>query len=185
MDPDTGLIYFKYDFGYEFGIILPGESKHGEIPIPRKTIIAPPKRTSDIEVPVYHETTKPSTLGGPAPQKKTTFAKNVKWEPTSESEMSEYEGEARRSNQFSGPRWDPSSCSPASLSPSIPSTSPAFNSVYRPGTFGVLFCCLDVACYGGIDNLAHKLAFAFRSGYKYVKLYRQTKSNLIFQVLLM
>ena len=27
IDPDSGLIYFKYDFGYEFGIILPGEGK--------------------------------------------------------------------------------------------------------------------------------------------------------------
>ena len=25
IDPDTGLIYFKYDFGYEFGILMPGE----------------------------------------------------------------------------------------------------------------------------------------------------------------
>lgn len=25
IDPDTGIIYFKYDFGYEFGIIFPGE----------------------------------------------------------------------------------------------------------------------------------------------------------------
>ncbi|XP_058831726.1 uncharacterized protein LOC131690174 isoform X5 [Topomyia yanbarensis] len=25
VDPDTGIIYFKYDFGYEFGIIFPGE----------------------------------------------------------------------------------------------------------------------------------------------------------------
>lgn len=141
MDPDTGLIYFKYDFGYEFGIILPGESKHGEIPTPKKTIIEPPKRTTDIEMPVYHETTKPAFSGAQPPQKKTTFSKNVKWEPTSESEMSEYEGEARRAGQFSGARWDPSSCSPASLSPSIPSTSPAFNNVYRPGT---LACALLV-----------------------------------------
>ncbi|XP_023033000.1 uncharacterized protein LOC6645015 isoform X2 [Drosophila willistoni] len=25
IDPNTGLIYFKYDFGYEFGILFPGE----------------------------------------------------------------------------------------------------------------------------------------------------------------
>ncbi|XP_037721813.1 uncharacterized protein LOC119554814 isoform X18 [Drosophila subpulchrella] len=25
VDPNTGLIYFKYDFGYEFGILFPGE----------------------------------------------------------------------------------------------------------------------------------------------------------------
>ncbi|KYB28238.1 hypothetical protein TcasGA2_TC032675 [Tribolium castaneum] len=113
VDPDTGLIYFKYDFGYEFGIILPGESKQGEIPVPKKTIIEPPKRTTDIEMPVYHETSR----------------KNVKWEPTSESEMSEYEGESKkRGSTLHASRWDQSSCSPVSLSPSLPSTSPAFNS---------------------------------------------------------
>lgn len=25
IDPNTGLVYFKYDFGYEFGILFPGE----------------------------------------------------------------------------------------------------------------------------------------------------------------
>lgn len=155
MDPDTGLIYFKYDFGYEFGIILPGESKHGEIPTPKKTIIEPPKRSADIEMPVYHETTKPATSGAYLAPKKTTFSKNVKWEPTSESEMSEYEGEMRRSNQFSGSRWEPSSCSPASLSPSIPSTSPAFNNVYRSGTSACNRDSMSLQCFH-----THKIAFA-------------------------
>ncbi|KAA0201389.1 hypothetical protein HAZT_HAZT001736 [Hyalella azteca] len=27
IDPDSGLIYFKYDFGYEFGILLPGQGQ--------------------------------------------------------------------------------------------------------------------------------------------------------------
>lgn len=27
IDPNSGLIYFKYDFGYEFGIIFPGEGR--------------------------------------------------------------------------------------------------------------------------------------------------------------
>jgi titin len=97
VDPDTGLIYFKYDFGYEFGIILPGESKQGEIPVPKKTIIEPPNRATDIEMPVYHETTKKDPSGAPfRPKKFTPSSKNVKWEPTSESEMSEYEGESRK-----------------------------------------------------------------------------------------
>lgn len=144
VDPDTGLIYFKYDFGYEFGIILPGESKRGEIPVPKKTIIEPPKRTADIEMPVYHETTKSSQNLAPStfkPKKIVPPAKNVKWEPTSESEMSEYEGEARRRQ----PGWEQSSCSPASLSPSLPSTSPAFNSNY--GT-GIAVCgCKSMALF--------------------------------------
>lgn len=134
MDPDTGLIYFKYDFGYEFGIILPGESKSGEIPVPKKTVIEPPKRSADIEMPVYHETS-----GAPTPQFKPKKFTN-KWDPTSESEMSEYEGEPRKKSGFSqGSRWgDPSSCSPYSMSPSLPSTSPAFNHTFA-GTSSVLW----------------------------------------------
>lgn len=57
IDPDTGLIYFKYDFGYEFGILFPGEGKRcmatsqgGNRPISRP-------RMGDIEVPVLHEVT--------------------------------------------------------------------------------------------------------------------------------
>ncbi|KAJ8980936.1 hypothetical protein NQ317_000946 [Molorchus minor] len=135
VDPDTGLIYFKYDFGYEFGIVLPGESKQGEIPVPKKTVIEPPKRTVDIEMPVYHEKTQDTNhVQTPRfkPQKFTpSGGKPAKWEPTSESEMSEYEGEAkRRNNLMPGSRWEPSSCSPVSLSPSLPSTSPAFNNFY-------------------------------------------------------
>lgn len=148
VDPDTGLIYFKYDFGYEFGIILPGESKGGTIPVPQKTIIQPPKRSSDIEMPVYHETTKPSPqinnheVAAPQfrPKKFGAPNKNVKWEPTSESEMSEYEDGFKK--KVPGTRWEQSSCSPVSISPSLPSTSPAFNST--PGTTLTVFA---VVCH--------------------------------------
>ncbi|XP_044767054.1 muscle M-line assembly protein unc-89 isoform X5 [Coccinella septempunctata] len=125
VDPDTGLIYFKYDFGYEFGIVLPGESKNGGIPERPKTIIEPPKRTRDIEMPVFHETTQKTKSNQHAQPKTQKTNRNIKWEPTSESELSEYEGNAQRSQ---GLRWEPSSCSPVSLSPSLPSTSPAFYS---------------------------------------------------------
>lgn len=127
VDPETGLIYFKYDFGYEFGIIFPGESgKVGEIPIPKKTIIEPPKRYSDIDMPVYHETTKLAQNSVPTfcPSKFSAPNKNGKWDPTSESEMSEYEDGGRR--KLGGTRWEQSSATPASISPSLPSTSPAF-----------------------------------------------------------
>ncbi|CRL08293.1 CLUMA_CG021374, isoform B [Clunio marinus] len=60
VDPDTGIIYFKYDFGYEFGIIFPGEGKKivsgyrsGNQQGERQNVL--PLRTSDIEVPVIHE----------------------------------------------------------------------------------------------------------------------------------
>ncbi|KAG5897353.1 hypothetical protein JTB14_030238 [Gonioctena quinquepunctata] len=121
VDPDTGLIYFKYDFGYEFGIILPGESKQGgEIPVPKKTVIEPPKRTADIEMPVYHEKSTSNTNLTPQfkPKKFTPSSKTAKWEPTSESEMSEYEGEARRTNHIS----QGSGRKGAETPPSCPST---------------------------------------------------------------
>ncbi|XP_069984239.1 titin isoform X5 [Penaeus vannamei] len=50
IDPDTGLIYFKYDFGYEFGVILPGEAKKLE---KKKEVNG--DRTTDIPIPVIHE----------------------------------------------------------------------------------------------------------------------------------
>lgn len=80
-------------------------------------------------MPVYHESSKKDSTPQFRPKKFTPSSKNVKWEPTSESEMSEYEGENRkRGATLQGSRWDQSSCSPVSLSPSLPSTSPAFNS---------------------------------------------------------
>jgi len=61
IDPDTGLIYFKYDFGYEFGIIFPGEGRkivggYRNQP-PRNEISSQPtvRQAGDIEVPVLHE----------------------------------------------------------------------------------------------------------------------------------
>lgn len=144
IDPDTGLIYFKYDFGYEFGVILPGEGKSGEIPKPQKTVIQPPKRASDIEMPVYHETTQGKKSKQQFRPKKVPQTKNVKWEPTSESEMSEIEGDYRKRQallqpDYSSARWDQASASPASLSPSLPSMSPAFNNVLAGGS-GIRVC---------------------------------------------
>ncbi|XP_065160451.1 titin-like isoform X4 [Atheta coriaria] len=128
VDPNTGLIYFKYDFGYEFGIVLPGDGKPGEIPMPKKTIIQPPQRSESIEMPVYHETSKPEAVTPQfQPKKFKAPNKNVKWEPTSESEMSECE-----TDRVKKQTWEQSSCSPISISPSLPSTSPAFNN-YQGG----------------------------------------------------
>lgn len=65
IDPDTGLIYFKYDFGYEFGIIFPGEGKKiiggyrddRSGGFQRNEVSARPsiRQAGDIEVPVLHE----------------------------------------------------------------------------------------------------------------------------------
>lgn len=50
IDPDTGLIYFKYDFGYEFGVILPGEAKKVE-----KKPQVNGDHSTDIPITVIHE----------------------------------------------------------------------------------------------------------------------------------
>lgn len=77
-------------------------------------------------MPVYHETTQQQqNANNQLRPKKFTHPnnKNVKWDPTSESEMSEYEDGFKKRTIG----WEQSSCSPVSLSPSLPSTSPAFN----------------------------------------------------------
>ncbi|CAH1395285.1 unnamed protein product [Nezara viridula] len=65
IDPNTGLIYFKYDFGYEFGMVVPGEK--GWVAGKR-----PPGAQDDgVPFPVLHESTK---------------KKSVKWDSESETE---------------------------------------------------------------------------------------------------
>lgn len=162
IDPDTGLIYFKYDFGYEFGIILPGEGKK-TVESSKKSIQGK-RRSSDIEVPIIHEFTEKKANGF---MKKGTFlnrqnkignkfgnSKTVKWEPTSESEFSEAEEKEKNLNKkqlnkgdtessmappslvipssVSPSRWDRTTPSPLSLSPSLPSLSPRQSSATGP-----------------------------------------------------
>uniref|UniRef100_A0A0A1WKW6 Myosin-binding protein C, fast-type n=1 Tax=Zeugodacus cucurbitae TaxID=28588 RepID=A0A0A1WKW6_ZEUCU len=82
VDPNTGLIYFKYDFGYEFGILFPGEghkfvsnqwnSSSSALP-PRHATATPTQQLSqggrkspyplsvgdgELVIPVQHERTK-------------------------------------------------------------------------------------------------------------------------------
>ncbi|XP_024080936.1 titin isoform X2 [Cimex lectularius] len=121
IDPDTGLIYFKYDFGYEFGVILPGEGGmkgvSGGKPVKSLT---PGKRPSEredgsIEVKVIHEKSATSQQQ----QKKHGF-KTIKWDPTSESEMSDAEDAKKKAFMHHGPRITiPATPSPLSMSPSI------------------------------------------------------------------
>ncbi|XP_078042862.1 uncharacterized protein LOC144473128 isoform X2 [Augochlora pura] len=161
IDPDTGLIYFKYDFGYEFGIVLPGEGKK-TVSSANRTIQGQ-RRGSDIEVPIVHEFTtrkengfakrSGSTSSSSRPGKSASkfgTSKTVKWEPTSESEFSEAEDvrNARKrqtdgGNAMTAPsllipcspspsRWDHTTPSPLSLSPSLPSLSPRYSSATGP-----------------------------------------------------
>lgn len=146
IDPETGLIYFKYDFGYEFGIILPGEGKGGSkasSTVKRARIERSlSKDDGGVDFPVLHEKSGMKGLSKTTediktvPQfrpKKFTHFKSVKWEPTSESEMSENESDANRWKRYSLPqplsaidipRADLNTPSPVSLSPSVPSLSP-------------------------------------------------------------
>lgn len=160
IDPDTGLIYFKYDFGYEFGIVLPGEGKR-TVTSTNRTIQGQ-RRASDIEVPIVHEFTTTRRENGFAKRSSSTSSrqgkpagkfgtsKSVKWEPTSESEFSEAEDakNARKRQQDGGSamappslvipcspspsRWDHTTPSPLSLSPSLPSLSPRYSSATGP-----------------------------------------------------
>lgn len=159
IDPDTGLIYFKYDFGYEFGIILPGEGKK-TVESSQKSIQGQ-RRPSDVDVPIVHEFTEKKANGfakkgtflnrQSKPGSKFSSSKTVKWEPTSESEFSEAE-DARHLNKkqssvessmmappsliipssVSPSRWDRITPSPLSLSPSLPSLSPRHSSATGP-----------------------------------------------------
>ncbi|XP_043502049.1 muscle M-line assembly protein unc-89 isoform X6 [Polistes fuscatus] len=166
IDPDTGLIYFKYDFGYEFGIVLPGEGKK-TLTSTNKTIQGQ-RRASDIEVPIVHEFTtkkengyaKKGTGMSSSSTRSTKSAKfgpskTVKWEPTSESEFSEAEDTKNSRRRYPGvggdstttmppppslvipcspspSRWDHTTPSPLSLSPSLPSLSPRYSSATGP-----------------------------------------------------
>ncbi|XP_065571252.1 titin-like isoform X3 [Artemia franciscana] len=118
IDPDSGLIYFKYDFGYEFGIVMPGESqkvqkiqsseREGDIPVPviheksprretpsprRSPKQSPPsKRASRQKSPSESEASDIEKPKIPSfKPRKITHAKPAKWEPMSESEISEIE----------------------------------------------------------------------------------------------
>lgn len=155
IDPETGLIYFKYDFGYEFGIVLPGEGKKASYSNTKLTQ-GHQRRASDIDVPIIHEfstrkengfrstpLSAPSTLNRRnlyKPKQYGATSKSVKWEQTSESEFSELEdGRGRKHQGYSAPpnllipvtspKWDQTTSTPVSLSPSFPSLSPRPSSV--------------------------------------------------------
>jgi titin len=103
------LIYFKYDFGYEVGLVLPGEGKN----MKGSSSEAPAKRPP-LQFPIIHE-----------PSEITKQTKKIRWE--SESELSEFE--ALKAQQRSEQRLDPS---PSSVS----TTSPAHWTI-QPGESGI------------------------------------------------
>lgn len=153
IDPDTGLIYFKYDFGYEFGLVLPGQPQRVD---KIETTIG---KEGTIELPVLHEqsvtptppaaSTVSETVSQQAPAvkkeipnfkpKKFTQYKAAKWEPT-DSELSDTEGargpsryyEERKQGytKFQPPERSPS---PQSLASTSPRDSLCATSGLRPG----------------------------------------------------
>ncbi|CAG0878667.1 unnamed protein product [Darwinula stevensoni] len=147
VDPDSGLIYFKYDFGYEFGILTPGKGGVRELPPPEEESPSI-QREGDIEMPIIHIKTKKGeegrrhSIGGeearigrrqgqdfrqrkpwsegemseselePHPHSRPLFRpkrfmdmKAARWQPTSESEMSDLEAdrELRTSTTLTNP----------------------------------------------------------------------------------
>lgn len=136
------MIYFKYDFGYEFGLVLPGD--------PQKVdkIESSIGKDGSIELPVLHEqsvTPTPCsapTQAAPSPAttstqpvkkeiptfkpKKFTQYKAAKWEPT-DSELSDQEGSKGPSHYYGERKQTYSKFQPAEHSPSpqsLPSASP-------------------------------------------------------------
>lgn len=134
--------------------MLPGEGKK-TVSSSSKSIQGQ-RHASDIDVPIVHEFTRKengfsksaaptsTNYGRQSNFKQERFApaKTVKWEPTSESEFSEVE-DLKGSKKYGGglpvppsifipaspsPRWDPTTPSPVSLSPSLPSLSPRHSS---------------------------------------------------------
>lgn len=80
IDANSGLIYFKYDFGYEFGIIFPGEGRK-YIAGGNKISSSPSKHlfhnsAGIIDIPVSHEKTIKRNLM--ARRDPYTFRQNVK-----------------------------------------------------------------------------------------------------------
>lgn len=71
IDPDTGLIYFKYDFGYEFGIILPGEGKKID-----KSTVSNDGKDEGVPFPVLHI----KTDGQTKERRQTTASKPPKFQ---------------------------------------------------------------------------------------------------------
>lgn len=138
IDPDTGLIYFKYDFGYEFGILFPGQGKRvladgSSSSTSQQNAMG--TRKGDIEVPVIHEKSNGIHQGfNTLPLCKKSQHKNVKWE--TESEWSDAE-----EMKHHGWRYEQPTPSPKSLSPSIPSQSPRY--FYQPDTSGSTKLVLD------------------------------------------
>jgi titin len=116
IDPDTGLIYFKYDFGYEVGLVLPGEGKNMNVG-PAQPSVRPqlqlPDDQSEVEFPIIHERTE-----------EVKHAKKIRWE--SESELSDFE------HQRAGKRMDQR----AEPSPSSVSTASPAQWTVQPGESG-------------------------------------------------
>ncbi|CAA9996604.1 unnamed protein product, partial [Nesidiocoris tenuis] len=110
IDPDTGLIYFKYDFGYEFGVVLPGEGgKPGSSQAAKVTTSSKRSERDDgsVDFPIIHE----KSAKGTKPDQKWA---PVKWSEfaTSESELSDADEARKTAGRSTDPKitFPPSPC---------------------------------------------------------------------------
>lgn len=114
------MIYFKYDFGYEFGLVLPGQpqkvdkietaiGKEGtiEIPVLHERSVTPSPTPPDAsaraaahEQPVGEQQTKKEV---PSFRPKKFHYKAKRWEPT-DSELSDQETGRAASSKYYGER---------------------------------------------------------------------------------
>lgn len=118
IDPDTGLIYFKYDFGYEFGLVLPGQAqkveriessigKEGtiEIPVLHERSVTPsptPRAAAEPQPPAQAQQSAPEQQGKkevPSFKPKKFHYKAKRWEPT-DSELSDQESGRGGSSKY-------------------------------------------------------------------------------------
>lgn len=163
IDPDTGLIYFKYDFGYEFGLVLPGQpqkvdkietsiGKEGTIELPvlheQSVTPTPPTNPVLVEPAAATQTTGLQSQQQPVKKeipnfkpKKFTQYKAAKWEPT-DSELSDQEGGRGPSRYYDERKQSYAKFQPPERSPSpqsLASTSPrgsiSGQSGQKPGIF--------------------------------------------------
>ena len=94
------MIYFKYDFGYEFGLVLPGQAQKVE------RIESSIGKEGTIEIPVLHErsvTPSPTPRAAPTPQQ-TEEAKQSAPEQPEKKEVPNFKP---KKFHYKAKRWEP------------------------------------------------------------------------------
>ena len=102
IDPDTGLIYFKYDFGYEFGLVLPGAPQRVD------KIESSIGQPGSVELPVLHERTGLTPSPQPtAPSTSATAAATATNNNPSKSPVPDFRLKKFTTPFKPLPKWEP------------------------------------------------------------------------------